>query len=79
MTRDCPADKCTEACKDRFGDPMLGEPLETADRCMRTILWWGSPYDPPSCKENKRDIKAPTDFLLPYWMGRYYGYIDADM
>jgi hypothetical protein len=58
---------------------MIETPLEAADRCMKTIMWWASPYDIPHCEENEREIKAPTDFLLPYWMGRYYGYIDEQM
>jgi hypothetical protein len=46
-----------------------------AERCMGTFVWWGSPYDIDDCTEDKRNIQPPADYLLPYWMGRYYGFI----
>ena len=75
----CPPDKCVPVCEDRFGKPMTDYPRQVAERCIGTFMWWGSPYTTAGCQENLRNIKPPADYLLPYWMGRYYGFIDATM
>jgi hypothetical protein len=72
---DCPDDKCVAACEDRFGDPMTNYVRPMAERCAKTFVWWGSPYDIDDCSENKRVVQQPSGYLLPYWMGRYYGFI----
>ena len=50
-----------------------------ADRCLDLFTWWGDPYGFDNCKANTRFIYAPIDYLLAYWMGRYYGFIAEDM
>ena len=71
----CPPDQCVAACEDRFNEPMTNYVRPMAERCMSTFVWWGSPYDIDDCTEDDRNIKPPADYLLPYWMGRYYGFI----
>jgi hypothetical protein len=72
----CPPDKCVLAdCTDRFDDPILGYARTVAERCTTGFVWWGSPYDVGDCTEDQRMIEPPTDYLLAYWMGRYYGFI----
>ena len=75
----CPADQCTPVCEDRFDRPMTDYARPMAERCMGTFIWWKSPYSLAECSENLRTIKPPADYLLPYWMGRYYGFIDETM
>lgn len=75
----CPPERCVLAgCTDRFDDPILDYARPIAERCTRTFVWWGSPYDPDDCAEDLRTIEPPTDYLLAYWMGRYYGFIGED-
>jgi hypothetical protein len=74
----CPADQCVlSSCTDRFDDPILESPREVADRCVGTFLWWGNPYSPKECTEDRRTVYPGSDYLLAYWMGRYYGFVDA--
>jgi hypothetical protein len=72
----CPPERCVLAsCTDRFDGPILDYARTAAERCTRTFLWWGSPYGPGDCTEDRRTIEPPTDYLLAYWLGRYYGFI----
>lgn len=64
-------------CTQRLGDPGALDPLPVADRCASTFLWWRSPYDIDPCRDDPAAIMQPGDYLLAYWMGRYYGFIDA--
>jgi len=38
-------------------------------------MWWRSRYDKERCDEVLWDISVPADYLLAYWMGRFYGFI----
>ncbi|MBW2523725.1 MAG: hypothetical protein JRI23_06095 [Deltaproteobacteria bacterium] len=75
----CTAPGCVEVCSDRLDKPLTDYPRPVAERCLRTFLWWGSPYTLNECTEDLRHIKPPSDYLLAYWMGRYYGFIDESM
>jgi len=50
-------------------------PVPVADRCVRTFLWWADPFDRDTCGEDLSSIEQPGDYLLAYWMGRYFGFI----
>lgn len=63
-------------CLDRFDRDVAETARETADRCPGTFLWWEDPYSLRTCTADDREIRMPTDYLLAYWMGRYYGFID---
>ncbi|MFA6448662.1 MAG: hypothetical protein WCX65_04270 [bacterium] len=70
-----PPEKSKPFCKSRHGED-LGEFARTpGERCPNNVSFWEDPYRLYSCSHNSRVIVAPTDFLLPYWMGRYYGFI----
>ncbi len=71
----CPESKCKPACTDRSGGQIGDYPRTVAERCPGTFIWWGNPYDLGGCNENRRVIAPPADYLLAYWMGRYYGFI----
>ena len=53
--------------------------MEVYERCPATFLWWGNPYQRQRCSANARVIRQPSGYLLHYWMGRFYGFISADM
>lgn len=74
----CPPDKCRAVCANRFDEPTGDYARKPDELCPETFLWWGDPHDLNSCTENKRIIKQPSDYLLPYWMGRYYGFISEN-
>jgi len=76
---ECPPGKCQVSCIDRLGDEIGDYPRQVAERCPGTFLWWKNPYDLDGCSQDLRRIKVPTDYLLAYWMGRYYGFITEDM
>ena len=73
---DCPAAQCVEVCKDRFDEPMTDYPRPVAERCISRFVWWGSPYSTSPCSVDARFVHSPADYLVAYWMGRYYGFID---
>jgi hypothetical protein len=78
----CPPETCPLAasgCTDRFDEPMGDHARTPAERCVRNYLWWANPYKLDSCTENLRVIEPPADFLLPYWMGRYHGFIPENL
>ncbi len=72
-------DKYPHYCEGRLGDSQTEFPIPVAERCVRTFQWWASPYDRETCDERPWEVRQPADFLLAYWMGRYYGFIDEQM
>lgn len=56
---------------ERFGERQLFEPLSWRERPLHK--WNGNPYRLDSGNDRKEE--CPTFWLLPYWMGRYYGMI----
>jgi hypothetical protein len=46
------------------------------ERCVATFEWWSDPYDRETCAADPWTIRMPGDYLLPDWMGRYFGFID---
>lgn len=66
-------------CKNRFEEDVGQHPRETWQRCTKTFVWWSDPYDLDDCDANARVIDPPAGYLLPYWMGRYYGFISPEL
>jgi len=80
QARECPPEVCVlSGCTDRFDRPLSENPREVADCCASGFHWWWNPYWTDSCTENPSTVFTPTDYLLAYWMGRYYGFISEDM
>ena len=77
-TKDCGA-LYPDYCEARLGGSEAEHPIPVAERCPRTFLWWNSPYSRHSCTERKWEVMQPGDYLLAYWMGRYYGFIPPDL
>ncbi|MGM0578415.1 MAG: hypothetical protein ACQEXJ_22005 [Myxococcota bacterium] len=66
-------------CEGRLGDSQAEEPIPPAHRCTETFLWWNGTFTRHSCDEAPWVVHQPGDYLLPYWMGRYHGFIPADL
>ncbi len=58
---------------DRHGEKTADRVLAPDERRMHK--WNGNPYVADE-KGNGESEEAPTFFLLPYWMGRYHGYLE---
>ncbi len=58
---------------DRFGRRELQETLPPDERPQHK--WNGNPYVPDGGSDG-RSLECGTYYLLPYWMGRYHGWID---
>jgi len=67
-----------EACTDRFMSSLAAVAFPIADRCAATYAWWGNPYVRGTCIADATLVQQPSGYLLPYWMARYYGFINAD-
>jgi hypothetical protein len=65
------------ACLDRQDKSLASTPFQIADRCAATFAYWGNPYERHTCAAWTAQVRQPGGFLLPYWMGRYYGFIAA--
>jgi hypothetical protein len=52
-------------------------PLPANLRVPDMCIWHRSPYRLDGGDDNGRE-RSGHDFLLPYWMGRYYGTISPD-
>ena len=68
-----------EACIDRGGDPLADVVIPIEERSMDNFLWTGNPYSLEQEAEDLHYVDSPEDYLLAYWMGRYFGLITADM
>jgi len=67
-----------EVCLDRQDNSLAATPFSIADRCAATFAYWGNPYERVTCADEPTVIHQPAGYLLPYWMGRYYGFITPD-
>jgi hypothetical protein len=67
-----------EVCLDRQDNSLAATPFAIADRCAATFAYWGNPYERVTCADEPTVIHQPAGYLLPYWMGRYYGFITPD-
>jgi len=65
-------------CDGRLDESLTNVPIPVAERCLGTFLWWGCPYRREQCSEDRMTLLQPGDYLLAYWMGRYYGFISED-
>jgi hypothetical protein len=63
------------ACISELYGPLTAETISVADRCPSPFVWWSDPAEIEACQENLKAAYPPTGFLLPYWMGRYFGLI----
>ena len=62
------------ACDD---DNRACQPIPVAERVTTDFLWQRSPFQLAGGGDGFIE-GAGIDYLLPYWMGRYYGFIQPE-
>jgi len=74
-----PADLYPHYCEGRLGNSLAEFAIPVKDRCASGFTWWSNPFGRHSCSEAPWVIRHPSDYLLAYWMGRYYGFIPEEL
>ncbi len=74
--RDC--SNYDEWCVSPRHGSLAEHPIPIEERCRNIFEWWGDPNEREVCSEDLRIAEPPAAYLLPYWMGRYYGFISAE-
>ncbi|MCX7958958.1 MAG: hypothetical protein N3B13_07915 [Deltaproteobacteria bacterium] len=72
-------DRYPVVCYDRSDEPLTDIVIPVNEYGADNFLWIRNPYKLKSEPENKLLIESPEDYLLAYWIGRYYGFIDENM
>ena len=74
-------DPALEVCKSRGGHPRAADPFLVDERYLDNFVWRLDPYEIPKASTggDGTHVWSPEDYLLPYWMGRYFGYITEGM
>jgi len=67
---------CISFRKDRFGRKQACEPVPMDRRPADVFEWKENPYRLDGGGEGNLEFSG-VDYLLPYWMGRYHGFIHA--
>ena len=68
-------EKYSPACQNSSGEGFAADVIPVDERCAEEFLWWRDPYKIRVCEGDERFGYNPASYLLPYWMGRYYGFI----
>ncbi|MBM4353342.1 MAG: hypothetical protein FJ109_06015 [Deltaproteobacteria bacterium] len=71
--------KYKTVCTARDDDPMTDFVLPIEEQAMDNYLWGGNPYELEVDPGDPQLVESPEDYLLAYWMGRYFGFIAAEM
>ncbi len=66
-------------CTGRLDNSLADEPIPPYDQCMDTFLYWSNPYQRDVCSEQPWLVFQPGEYLLAYWMARYYGFVDESI
>ncbi len=66
-------------CYDRSDEPMTDIVIPVNEYGIDNFLWIRNPYKLKLEEENRFLIESPEDYLLAYWLGRFYGFISEDM
>ena len=67
-----------ETCtSDRHGS-LTDQPIPIEERCASLFPWWGSPYSRGGCGADPTQAMIPSGYLLPYWAGRFFGFVGAN-
>jgi hypothetical protein len=68
----------TEVCRSRGDNPMTDVVIPIGVRLMDNFHWINNPYEMEQAAANPLLVESPEDYLLAYWLGRYYGLITED-
>lgn len=66
-------------CQSERHGSLAEDQIPISERCPSIFEWWGDPNQRETCGENLKSAIPPAGYLLPYWMGRYFGFISEDM
>ena len=67
-------------CINRMERPNAAERIPIEERYFDNYIWRLDPYEIPEAHEGHENLLySPEDYLLAYWLGRYYGYIPEDL
>ena len=77
----CGVDNTTypEFCVSKRHGSITKEPVPWREQRRDFFIWWESPYERSKEDGDPLLVEPPADYLLPYWMGRYFGWITAEM
>ena len=67
------ADVTFSPYKNRFDEPVLTRVLPADERCFEK--WNADPYEPDGGGDGRAEDDGAA-YLLPYWMGRFHGFIE---
>jgi hypothetical protein len=70
-------DSCISFRRDRFGRKQACQPVPMNHRPADVFEWKENPYRLDGGGEGSLEFSG-VDYLLPYWMGRYHGFILED-
>lgn len=70
--------KYSPNCINSDGEGFAENIIPIDERCPNEFVWWRDPFKIRICDENKRFAFNPAGYLLPYWMGRYFGLISEE-
>lgn len=62
-------------CTDRSDEPMSDQLIPIDERAADNFQWIGNPYKPEIDPGDATWVESPEDYLLAYWMGRWFGFI----
>lgn len=65
-------------CESQRHGPLAEEVRPFEERCAHVYEWWGDPNQIERCDEDLTAAVPPAAYLLPYWMGRYHGFISPE-
>ncbi len=69
----------SQTCLDRSDEPLTDVVIPIPERSMDNFVWINNPYKLESEPAEPRWVESPEDYLLAYWLGRYFGFIRAEM
>ena len=68
------------ACINRLGDPNAATIIPLEERYYDNYVWRLDPYEIPQDRQGVEGLLfSPEDYLLAYWVGRYFGYLNEEM
>ena len=64
----------------RMGRPNAADIIPMEERYFDNYVWRLDPYEITEPHEGGVNlVHSPDDYLLAYWLGRYFGYITEEM
>ncbi len=66
-------------CTTRGDDPMTDQVIPIDQVAMDNYLWGGNPYELEEDPGDPQLVESPEDYLVAYWMARYFGFVTPEM